>query len=703
MAGYYNENGDLKLELAGRHNSGAMNADGGSLEIVQYNPVNGYAYAVSGVKGKLIAVNLNGSLAGDTVVSLSGAEYDLKSMLSVGGFTYGDMTSVAVSPDGSKLAVAIQAEGYADAGIAALFSCGTDGALELLATASVGVQPDMVTFADNRTILTADEGEPRLGTSGADPKGSVTIVTIDGNNALTANTVTFDGFNEKRDALTAAGVLIQKDTQPSTDFEPEYIAVSGGKAYVSLQENNAIAVLDIDKAQFTGVYPLGFQNYGETKVDLLKNDAIELKTYENVYGIRMPDGISVTTIGGKIYLLTANEGDSRSDWAGLDNEFEDKTSPTGNVTMDKKVVWFNATMWDGLDESKAYVFGGRSFSIYEVSSTGLKLVYDSGSDFEEITAEKLPDYFNASNDKISMDNRSGKKGPEPESVVTGTVGGKTYAFVGLERIGGVMVYDITDPAKAMFVNYVNSREFDDAIQGDVSPEGLCFVPAASGRKAMLLAACEVSGTLAAYELTPAPKQEGPSGGSSSGSSKPSANAPAQNENTRSFRDVRKSDYYYDAVVWAVENHVTSGTSAANFSPDAPCTRAQIVTFLWRASGSPEPTSSASFADVPADSYYAKAAAWAAENGIATGTGNNKFSPDAVCTRAQAVAFLYRAFGKQTGSSAKFRDVPADSYYADAVNWAVENNVTTGTSSTTFSPDADCTRAQIVAFLYRAAA
>ncbi|MGN1319769.1 MAG: choice-of-anchor I domain-containing protein, partial [Acutalibacteraceae bacterium] len=163
--------------------------------------------------------------------------------------------------------------------------------------------------------------------------------------------------------------------------------------------------------------------------------------------------------------------------------------------------WFNANMWDGLDGDKAYVFGGRSFSIYEATDSGLTLVFDSGSDFEEITADKLADYFNASNDKISLDNRSGKKGPEPESVVTGVIGNKTFAFVALERIGGIMVYDITDPANAKFANYINSREFDEAIKGDVSPEGLCFVSAENSKtgKATLLAACEVSGTLAAYE------------------------------------------------------------------------------------------------------------------------------------------------------------------------------------------------------------
>lgn len=499
VAGFFNENSKLQMELAGRHNSGAMNEDGGSLEIVAYNPVNGYAYAVSGTKGTLIAVNLNDPMDGEKVANLSGIEYDVK--LLAEGFAYGDMTSVAVSPDGSRLAAVIQAEEYDQKGVVALFACQEDGSLTFLTSATVGVQPDMVTFADNNTILTADEGEPRKGEDGEDPKGSVTILKIEKDNTLTARSLYFDDFDEKRDSLTAAGVLVQKDMAPSTDFEPEYIAVAGKKAYISLQEANAIAVLDLQSETFEGIYPLGFQDYGVTKADLEKNDKIELKNYENVYGIKMPDGISAAVIGGKTYLLTANEGDSRSDWSGYDNEYEKKTSPSGAVALDSKVVWFQADRWDGLDAGKDYVFGGRSFSIYEAQENGLKLVYDSGSDFEEVTASVLPDFFNASNNKTSMDNRSGKKGPEPESVVTGIVDGKTYAYIGLERIGGVMVYDISDPEKAEFVNYINSREFENAVQGDVSPEGLCFVSAKDSKtgNALLLTACEVSGTLAVYE------------------------------------------------------------------------------------------------------------------------------------------------------------------------------------------------------------
>ena len=168
-----------------------------------------------------------------------------------------------------------------------------------------------------------------------------------------------------------------------------------------------------------------------------------------------------------------------------------------------------------------------------------------------------------------------------------------------------------------------------------------------------------------------------------------------------FSDVSTTAYYYEAVKWAREKGITGGIGNGLFGPNQPCTRAQIVTFLWRAAGSPEPKNMSSFTDVPADSYYAKAVAWAAENGITGGTGDGQFSPDATCTRAQSVTFLFRAIGKLVDSKAEFSDVLTDSYYANAVAWAVENGVTNGIGDGLFGPDNSCTRAQIVTFLFRA--
>ena len=171
--------------------------------------------------------------------------------------------------------------------------------------------------------------------------------------------------------------------------------------------------------------------------------------------------------------------------------------------------------------------------------------------------------------------------------------------------------------------------------------------------------------------------------------------------TSPFSDVSASNYYYEAVKWAQEKGITGGIGNGLFGPNQPCTRAQIVTFLWRAAGSPEPKAMSSFADVSMDAYYAKAVAWAVENGITTGTGDGKFSPDATCTRAQSVTFLFRAIGKLVDSKAEFSDVLTDSYYANAVAWAVENGVTNGIGNGLFGPDNSCTRAQIVTFLFRA--
>ena len=171
--------------------------------------------------------------------------------------------------------------------------------------------------------------------------------------------------------------------------------------------------------------------------------------------------------------------------------------------------------------------------------------------------------------------------------------------------------------------------------------------------------------------------------------------------TLDFADVPTDAYYYEAVKWAAKKGITGGIGNGLFGPNQPCTRAQIVTFLWRAAGSPEPKAMSSFSDVSADSYYAKAVAWAVENGITTGTGDGKFSPDATCTRAQSVTFLFRAIGKLVDSKAEFSDVLTDSYYANAVAWAVENGVTNGIGDGLFGPDNSCTRAQIVTFLFRA--
>lgn len=501
VTGVNNGKGTLDVELFARHNSGASNADGGSLEIVEYNSANGFTYAVSGLKGKVIATKISDVKSQDKVVNLQGTEYDVKELVEqktgVEDFVYGDTTSVAVSPDGTKLAAAIQHADYDKAGVVAVFTCNEDGTLTEPKLYSTGVQPDMVTFADDNIVLTADEGEPRMGYAEGttDPKGTVSIIDIQKNSSTQ---VGFENFSAEE--LIAeniiVGVVDGKNIAPETDLEPEYIAVSsdGSKAYISLQEANAIGVLDITAEKITGIYSAGYQDYSKVSVDIVEDSLYKAQTYDNLVGARMPDGITIYEKDGKTYILTANEGDAR-EWGDYLNEAKTKDFTGENIRI------LDSTKCAGLPEGKSVMFGGRGFSVFEVTESGLREVYDSGNDFEKITAKVLPNYFNSSNDDIDIDSRSAKKGPEPENVTVGTVNGKTYAFIALERIGGIMIYDITEAEKTIYANYINSREFDSEIQGDVSPEGLCFVSSNEAGKALIIAACEVSGTLPVYELS----------------------------------------------------------------------------------------------------------------------------------------------------------------------------------------------------------
>ncbi|MGN0488893.1 MAG: choice-of-anchor I family protein [Ruminococcus sp.] len=511
ITGYENETAQLKISKDGSYVSGMTNPDGGVMEIVDYNVKTGWAYSVNGQVGCLTAIPVKDIVSNS---SLNGTDIDIKALVEAEDFVYGDMTSVAVSPDGTTLAVAIQSEDFSAEGKVAIFNCNEDGTIELKYISDTGVQPDMITYTpDGSKIITANEGEPRLGYSEGtvDPMGSVTVINAETGESTNADFTSFDNPDAQK-ALTDAGIILKKATAPSVDFEPEYIAATNTTAYVSLQEANAVAVLDIETNTYKGVYSAGFEDYSKVPVDIDKKDeTYSPKTYDSLRGIRMPDGISLVTVGGTDYLLTANEGDSR-EWAEYLNEDErnfgkDKTSPTGKITPENsgisgKVVFFDSSDYNGLDSNLDYLFGGRTFTMFKVTDNGLQEVFTSGCDFEKLTSEYIPLHFNCSNDDITIDDRSGKKGPEPESVTVGTVKDKTYAFVALERIGGVMVYDITDPANVKYTNYINSRDFSADIAGDDSPEGLCFISAeeSPAGKPLLLTACEVSGSVAVYGI-----------------------------------------------------------------------------------------------------------------------------------------------------------------------------------------------------------
>lgn len=504
------ENGKaVDMVKIGGYDTGYSNKDGGVAEIISYDKVKNQAWVVNGTTGKLDILDMH-DITNGVSQKMPAKSLDIPAIVkeAAPNFQYGDMTSVAVNSEKGIVAVALQDADYSKNGYVAILT--TDGTL--LTMIEAGCQPDMVTFtSDGTKILAANEGEPRegFGEGIVDPAGSVTVITVDAADVKksTAVTVGFDAFDSQRETLISNGIMMVKDNLPSADFEPEYITATEKEAYIALQENNAIAVLDLETKAYRGVYPLGYKDLlaAENALDLIEEGAYEAKTYDAV-GAYMPDGVAVYETNGKTYLLTANEGDAR-EWGDYCNEVKE-TLTAADGTEAKKVRVIDAAVTDGMPEGKAVLYGGRSFSIYRVDQNGLTQVFDSGNDFEEKTAAYFPAYFNVSNDDNAYDSRSPKKGPEPENVAVGKVGNKVYAFVALERIGGIMVYDITIPEKTVFCNYINTRDFREdpetaeKLTGDIAPEGLAFISAedSPSNTPILLAAFEVSGTVGAYAV-----------------------------------------------------------------------------------------------------------------------------------------------------------------------------------------------------------
>lgn len=505
-SGYENGNG-LDLNKIGSYISGISNPDGGVAEIVSYDAVENKAWVVNGATGMLDILDLNNMEGG----AISATSLDIKALAAEvnPGFSYGDMTSVSVCADLRLVAVALQAEDYDAAGYVGILN--TNG--EMLAMIEAGFQPDMVTFTpDGSKILVANEGEPRngYGEDAVDPAGSVTIIWLNPNDLASSShkNIGFESFDEKREELVANGVMLAKGKLPSVDMEPEYIACDNNTAYITLQEANSVAILDLVSGTYRGVYSLDYQDLSleENALDLIEDGAYSSNTYPDAVAAYMPDGISMYESNGKTYLVTANEGDAR-EWGDEESgtEFCNEIKETliaSDGTEAKKVRVIDPEVTDGMPEGKAVLFSSRSFSIFRVDETGLTQVFDSGKDFEGLSHKYIPEYFNCSNDDNEYDSRSPKKGPEPESVTVGEVDDKRYAFIALERIGGIMVYEI-DGENATFVNYVNTRDFaenpgeaEPYLTSDVAPEGLCFIP----ERGILLAAFEVSGTVSVYNV-----------------------------------------------------------------------------------------------------------------------------------------------------------------------------------------------------------
>lgn len=500
---------NISLEVIGQHQTGIF--DEGAAEIVAHDPINQRIFKVNADASSVEVLDFNDP----TNPTL---------MATIDATTLGaSANSVAVHK--GIVAVAIEANDKQAPGVVAFYDA-TD--LTLINSVTVGALPDMVTFTPNgRYVLVANEGEPNDDYT-VDPEGSVSVIDLrHGVTHAKVRTANFTRYNGKEDELRVEGVRIfGPNATAAQDLEPEYITVSRNSKYawVSMQEANAMAIIDIKKAKVLDIKSFGTKDHSlpGNELDASNKDGGINITNWPIKGMYMPDTIASYRFFGRTYIVTANEGDSR-DYNGFSEEDRVKDlvldpvafPDAADLQHDENLGRIKTTLVNGDtdgdgDFDELYSYGARSFSIWTAHG---KQVYDSGADFENITASVLPNDFNSTNDENdSFDNRSDDKGPEPEGIALGKIKGRTYAFIGLERVGGIMMYDVTNPYKVSFVDYINNREFSVAAQlpdgsvnplvGDMAPEGLVFIPAhkSPNRKPLLVVGNEVSGTTTVFQV-----------------------------------------------------------------------------------------------------------------------------------------------------------------------------------------------------------
>lgn len=561
----------IALSFLGRYETGEF--DESAAEIVDFDPATDQVFVVNSNSGLIDVLDISSPITPTLVTSLNVAADIQAAVDSIAdGSELGAANSVSVS--GNSVAVAVEADNKQDPGYVAFYQ--TDGTF--LSAVQAGALPDMVAYTpDGNTVLVANEGEPN-GDYSVDPEGSITLIDVSaGEGAITQADVTqisFNDFNTGGGKSLGDGVRISgKADSVAQDLEPEYIAVSddGATAWVMMQENNALGVVDVAAAEVVAILGLGYKNHAipGNELDASNRDGGANIRQWPLRGLFMSDGFDSYTYAGTPYLVTANEGDAREyltdavDEADCTNQggfdFDDGDCfhyldeirfgdivDTGATIELENLARFAPDV-DTLAENEnlgrikivadqgvsgcsddtlattgqpgpgcvyeaLYTYGTRSFSIWN-GETGA-LVFDSGNDFETITAQRLGDGFNASNDDNEGDNRSDDKGPEPEAIEIASIDGKTFAFIALERVGGIMVYDISNPEAATFVQYITSREFsvdiddladagDFSAAGDLGPESIRFVAAAESPsgEALIIVGNEVSGTTAIFRVS----------------------------------------------------------------------------------------------------------------------------------------------------------------------------------------------------------
>ncbi|MBT9243396.1 choice-of-anchor I family protein [Vibrio splendidus] len=484
--------------------------DTSAAEIVSYDSCTDKLYVVNAQAQKVDVLSMDSDSA-----PTSEGYIDLQSAAAASGINIGAANSVSTHQ--GLVAVAIENADKQQNGIIALYRSDT---LELITTYTAGALPDMVSFSkDGRYIASANEGEPNADYS-IDPEGSVTLVDLtNGPLQATVTQIDFKAFNQgqpRHAELTDKVRISAPNATVAQDLEPEYLTFAdNGKLYVALQENNALAAIDVASAQVDAILGLGGKPWDSAKLDASNKDKNigNLQSYAMLEGLYMPDSITSYSVDGNTYIATANEGDGREygikttqqmcDEKGFEWDGDDYQG-TENYTTEKDfcIAYVDEVRGKKLDvdanhrlagalkdnkqlarlkvikpqgtlaaDQKVQAFGSRSFSIWDESG---ELVFDSGDDFARIVLEQDPANFNSTNDNNqSGDDRSDDKGVEPEAIEVAEINGKHYAFVGLERQGGIMVYDVTQPKSASFISYLNNRDFTQPVCTKVDEDGDC--------------------------------------------------------------------------------------------------------------------------------------------------------------------------------------------------------------------------------------
>ncbi|WP_370134176.1 choice-of-anchor I family protein, partial [Alteromonas sp.] len=488
----------IAMDIVGRAFLGNQTA----AEIVQYHAETNTIYATNGETNTIAVIDassVNTATMADPINTTTLTLTTIALPADINGVTLGSLTSIAVS--GDLMAVAVPADVKTDNGYVLFYNGLDSSAPAFLDSVEVGALPDMVTFTpDGGKVLVANEGEPSDDYT-IDPEGSVSVINIlaSGEPEETGTTIGFTALNGTEADLMAQGMMFPNPagrtingtaitSTVAKDLEPEYITATNDIAYVSLQENNGLAIIDLEELT-VDVVGLGTKSWAGLNIDIQENDAVSFGQYTGIYGVYQPDTIANFTWKDATFILTANEGDAREYFfdaadeaactaaGGVDFDEDDGClAYTDEVKVEDLTAAANSELAmlqatgeaddlrvtsamgdaDGNGEyDAAYAYGARSFTIWD--QNGL-VVYDSGDDFERITASVHGAQFNNGDDENASDSRSENKGPEPEALTVGQVGDRTYAFIGTERMGGIFVYDVTNPYDVQFAEYVINRD-----------------------------------------------------------------------------------------------------------------------------------------------------------------------------------------------------------------------------------------------------